>query len=81
MMIRYLGVDLFGPTRELFWVRFPQSSEYLKLLASYCENGSLAVFTQEYPFTTTGVQQAFVDIMSRRTVGKLCIDMNNKEDK
>jgi NADPH:quinone reductase-like Zn-dependent oxidoreductase len=82
ILIRYLGINLFGPTRELFWVRFSLSSEHLKKLAKYCESGDLSVFVAEsFPFTTKGVQQAYTHIMSRRTVGKLCIDMDSREDK
>ena len=40
---RFIGVNLFGSRRELFWVRFPESTGYLKTLKRYCEEGKLKV--------------------------------------
>jgi len=75
-ILRFLGLNLFGDDRRLFWVRFPNSSEYLRKLSFYSESDALKVAVSErFPFTEHGLQDAFEKIMTRRTTGKLTIDI------
>ena len=73
---RFLGFNLFMGNRELFWVRFGNSSDELKTLCGYAESGTLVpVITMHLPFTHLGVQKAFIYQLNRRTVGKMVIDI------
>ena len=75
---RHFGIDLFEKGTLLFWVRFPNSSDYLKELKKYCDEGKLKVkVSKTFPFTTEGVQNAFDYEMARRTVGKISIQICN----
>ena len=57
-ILRFLGWNLFGCHRLLFWVRFPVCFEHLTRLRGYCEQGQLSTtLAGTYAFTTEGVQQ------------------------
>eukprot|EP00759_Apiculatamorpha_spiralis_P048516 PhF_6_TR43684/c0_g1_i1/m.67137 len=74
---RFFGVNLFGKSRLLFWVRFPNSSEYLDRLKEAIDNGLLVIkVSSVYPLTEAGVRSAFRDQMNRRVIGKACIGVN-----
>ena len=73
---RFLGVNLFGGKRELFWVRFPEATSYLMALKQYCEEGRLKVkIAAVKPLSTEGVRDAFAQQMERRVVGKIVIEV------
>ena len=73
---RFFGIDWFTKGRQLFWVRFPNSASRLELLRKFCETNQLKVtIADRLPFTQEGVQEAFHLQMSRRTVGKIVIDI------
>lgn len=79
-VMRYLGINLFGKNRLLFWVRFPNSSGHLNHLRFLIEENLLRVYlTMRYPFTSEGVQNAFETIMNRRTIGKIAIDIASED--
>eukprot|EP00603_Paraphysomonas_imperforata_P007508 CAMPEP_0114439582 /NCGR_PEP_ID=MMETSP0103-20121206/15275_1 /TAXON_ID=37642 ORGANISM="Paraphysomonas imperforata, Strain PA2" /NCGR_SAMPLE_ID=MMETSP0103 /ASSEMBLY_ACC=CAM_ASM_000201 /LENGTH=172 /DNA_ID=CAMNT_0001610353 /DNA_START=74 /DNA_END=593 /DNA_ORIENTATION=+ len=76
-LLRFCGLNLFGRHRILFWVRFPVCFDYLNILRGYCEKGQLTTsLANTYPFTKDGVRGAFEDIMSRRTTGKLAVEVS-----
>ena len=55
---RFTGINLFGKGRELFWVRFPESTSYLRLLTQYIEEGKLkVVIAGKKPLTNEGMPQ------------------------
>jgi NADPH:quinone reductase-like Zn-dependent oxidoreductase len=75
-MKRFFGVDCFSKGRQLFWVRFPNSAKRLESLCQFCEANQLNVtIANRMPFTEQGLQEAFRLQMSRRTVGKIVIEM------
>ncbi|CAF4320549.1 unnamed protein product, partial [Adineta steineri] len=66
---RFFGIDWFTMGRQLFWVRFPDSTKRLESLRQFCENNQLKVtIANRVPFTDEGIQEAFRLQMSRRTV-------------
>ena len=78
---RFLGVNLFEKGRSLHWVRFPNATPYLKQLKEIIEAGGLKpTIGQVFPLTSKGVQGAFNNIMTRRSVGKIVIDITNTTD-
>ncbi|CAF0925823.1 unnamed protein product [Adineta steineri] len=73
---RFFGIDWFTMGRQLFWVRFPDSTKRLESLRQFCENNQLKVtIANRVPFTEEGIQEAFRLQMSRRTVGKIVIEI------
>ena len=55
-------------------VRFPVSYGYLNTIRAYCENKQLSVHVSKIEaFSNEAVQNAFSEIMSRRTVGKIAL--------
>jgi NADPH:quinone reductase-like Zn-dependent oxidoreductase len=75
-MKRFFGIDCFSKGRQLFWVRFPDSAKRLESLCQFCEANQLKVtIANRMPFTEQGLQEAFRLQMSRRTVGKIVIEM------
>lgn len=75
---RYLGVNLDKPNRMLFWIRFPNSSEHLARLGKYCDEGKLkVVVAKRFRMEEADVQNAFDEIMSRKIVGKLVVEMSD----
>ena len=73
---RFFGIDWFKNGRQLFWVRFPNSANRLASLRRFCEADQLKVtIANRMPFTEEGVQEAFGSQLSRRTVGKIVIDI------
>lgn len=77
---RFFGVNCFAKGRQLFWVRFPDSTKRLELLRQYCENNQLKVtIANRVPFTEKGIQEAFRLQMSRRIVGKIVIEIVDKK--
>lgn len=73
---RFFGVNFFQRNRELFWVRFEDTSLQLKELRDYVESGKLEpTVSKHLPFTQLGVQEAFIHQLNRRTVGKMVVDI------
>lgn len=73
---RFFGIDWFATGRQLFWVRFLNSAGRLELLRQFCETNQLKVtIANRVPFTEEGIQEAFRLQMSRRTVGKIIIEI------
>lgn len=61
---------------SFFKVRFPICFETLNQLTKFCENGRLKVKLDNIgQFNEDCVRQMFLDIKSRRTVGKLSISV------
>jgi NADPH:quinone reductase-like Zn-dependent oxidoreductase len=77
---RTVGVNLFNvftPGRELFWIRFPYSTEALNTLTKWAEDGHLKPWiATKLPFTSQGIQEAFEALHSRRVVGKIVIGLD-----
>lgn len=75
---RVLSVECFRGKEKLFWIRFPKSSDELKLLKSWAEEGALKPsIEQEYEFTPESVEQAFQQILSRRVKGKCVVKLQD----
>jgi NADPH:quinone reductase-like Zn-dependent oxidoreductase len=73
---RFLGIGWFRKGRQLFWVRFPDSAKRLESLRRLCEANQLKVtIAHRMPFTEEGIQEVFRLQMSRRTVGKIIIEI------
>jgi reticulon-4-interacting protein 1, mitochondrial len=78
---RAFGWDLFPNDYELFWVRFPNSSHELQALKDATETVGVKIkVSHEYPFSEEGVRQAFEQLMSRRTVGKVVINIDQEKE-
>ena len=78
---RFFGLDLFTNGRQLFWVRFPNSSNQLAMLRRFCEMNQLKInVAHQFPFTEEGIQEAFELQMSRRVVGKIVLEISNSTD-
>ena len=76
---RYLGLSLFPRRTTLFWVRFPLCSPYLERLTAMIESNHLKIaLSEEYAFSEEGIRKAFSSIMSRRTVGKIVIQISEQ---
>ena len=73
---RYFGINWFGRDRELFWVRFPNSTARLALLRHFCETKQLKVrIANRMLFTEASIQEAFQLQLSRRIAGKIVIEI------
>ena len=69
-------INLFARGRLLFWVRFPYSSNYLKSLTKFAEDGKLKISVSKIlPFSTDGVTEGFKLLKDRRTKGKIVISL------
>lgn len=80
---RFFGVDLFAeyygtPNRKLFWVRFLHTSKELAQIAKFVDAGWLhvRVGTVKHGLDETGVREAFAIQKSRRSVGKIVVEIN-----
>ncbi len=75
-MKRFAGLNLFGKGRELFWVRFPASNLELQRIAEWIDAGIVKVHISErLPFTEENVQIGFEKLLSRRSTGKIILDL------
>lgn len=73
---RYFGINWFDHGRQLFWVRFPNSTELLATIRQLCETNRFHVtIAQRFPFTEKDVREAFEFQMSRRVTGKIVIEL------
>jgi NADPH:quinone reductase-like Zn-dependent oxidoreductase len=73
---RFFGIGWFTMGRQLFWVRFLDSSKRLESLRQFCEANQLKVtIDNRMPLTEGGIQEAFRLQMSRRIVGKIVIEI------
>jgi reticulon-4-interacting protein 1, mitochondrial len=69
-------VTCFRGKEKLFWIRLPNSSNDLKLLATWCTEGKLKpTISQHIPFSPDAVQEALDTILSRRVKGKLVVQI------
>jgi len=76
---RLCGLNLFQRGHELFWVRFPNSSGELESLRGYAEAGKLHPrLAAVLPLTSEGVQEAFRQLHSRRTQGKIVVQVERE---
>ncbi len=76
---RFLGIDLFPAGRTLHWVRFPHSAAELAEIKAMVERGQLRPWIQDaarLPFSEAGVRAAFEMLQSRRTLGKIVLEMD-----
>ena len=68
------GLDAFPKERELFWIRFPETSGELAELASMAERGVLRpVVAHEVAFKTAAIADACEELLGRRVKGKLVV--------
>lgn len=75
---RFFGVNWFAKGRQLSWVRFPASHFELLELSKMVDEDKLKLhISQRLNFTEENVQQAFENLLSRRTTGKIIIDLTN----
>ncbi|EKX31216.1 hypothetical protein GUITHDRAFT_61650, partial [Guillardia theta CCMP2712] len=73
---KLVGMNLFGQ-QELFWVSFPGSRRALEQLKALTEAQQLRPTVSEiFPFEEEAVQTAFERLHSRRTVGKLVVQVS-----
>eukprot|EP00873_Tetraselmis_striata_P009062 jgi/Tetstr1/429326/TSEL_019244.t1 len=73
---RTTGLSAFSAGRELFWVRFPHSAPALADLARMADSGALQPsLARVLPFTEAGLQEAFAALNSRRTAGKIVMNI------
>jgi NADPH:quinone reductase-like Zn-dependent oxidoreductase len=74
--------DCWKTTHEkLFWMRLPKSSLELRQLQEWAESGKLTpTVSNVYKFSVAGVQAAFDEILSRRTVGKVVVRVLTEEN-
>jgi reticulon-4-interacting protein 1, mitochondrial len=69
-------VTCFHGKEKLFWIRFPNSSNDLKLLATWCREEKLKpTISQIIPFAPDAVQEALDTILSRRVKGKIVVQI------
>jgi NADPH:quinone reductase-like Zn-dependent oxidoreductase len=69
---RFLGLNLFGPSRILHWVRFPSSTATLQQLAKLVDTSKLRVFVSK-SFALHEIGDASAYQMSRQAVGKAVV--------
>ena len=75
---RFTGLNCFGRGFELFWIRMPGSSKLLSRLAAWADAGKLRpTVAQTFGFDEAGVRGAFEALRSRRTAGKVVIDVSS----
>ena len=61
---------------KLFWIRFPKSSEELRQLKTWADEGKLNVqVSHTVPFIAEDVKGAFDQILSRRVQGKIVVEV------
>ena len=71
---RVLGINLFGKDSELFWVRFPRSSEELRTLKLAVDEHNVKPYISEaLSFNEENVARAFELLKGRRTRGKIVL--------
>lgn len=76
---RTMGFKLWrNPHDQLFWIRFPNSSDELKELAEWAENGDLAPHVGE-TYQLNQVSDAFAKILSRRVSGKVIVRVSEDD--
>ena len=62
----------------MFWIRIPGSSKSLSRLAAWADAGKLRpTVSQTFAFDENGVRGAFEALRSRRTAGKVVIDVSS----
>ena len=73
---RVAGVNAFPPRRELFWITFPNCANDLETLRALAdEKGLRPSIETVVPLTDDGVREAFRRLKSRRTRGKIAIEV------
>ena len=74
---RFTGLNCFGRGFELFWIRMPSTSRALARLAAWADDGTLRpTVSKTLPFDEAGVCGAFEALRSRRTAGKVVIEVS-----
>ncbi len=74
---RTIGWNLFGSRHELFWVRFPHSSEALQEIRQMVQDEKLEVrVSKRIPFTEEGLREGFEALHNRRVVGKIILEVS-----
>ena len=77
---RLLPVTCFRGKEKLFWIRLPQSSQDLQLLAKWVTEGKLKPkIAREVDFCPEAVQEALDELLSRRVKGKLVVRLVQEE--
>ncbi len=74
---RTTGINWFAPGFELFWIRMPGAAVQLEQLRGMVRDGLRPMIDQALPFDQGGVRAAFEKVRSRRTVGKIVLDMSH----
>ncbi len=71
-----VAINLFPKGQFLFWIRFSNTSSQLSLLSQYMKDGKLRLqIANTLPFTVEGINEAMNMQMSRRTVGKILVQI------
>ncbi|KAJ8612845.1 hypothetical protein CTAYLR_002085 [Chrysophaeum taylorii] len=72
------GISLFPKDRELFWIDPFRAANGLRELADLADTRGLKPHVSEVlPFTDEGLRAAFKQLRSRRTVGKIVIQVSD----
>ena len=77
---RFISVNLFSKSFELFWIKMPNCTPYLNLLKELVERPEgecqlVPKIDQELEWTEESVCMAFEALRSRRTAGKIVLRM------
>lgn len=71
---RFLHIDLFPTSSQLFWVQLTNCVVDLQSLADLFDRGSLRIHISEVlPFTEDGIREGFCKLLARRVVGKIAV--------
>ena len=77
---RFISVNLFSKSFELFWIKMPNCTPYLNVLKELVERPEgecqlVPKIDQELEWTEESVCMAFDALRSRRTAGKIVLKM------
>ena len=77
---RFISVNLFSKSFELFWIKMPNCTPYLNVLKELVEQPEgkrqlVPKIDQELEWTEESVCMAFEALRSRRTAGKIVLRM------
>ena len=74
---RSTGLNLFPAGFELFWIQIPGAARTLATLTAMVEKQGLRPkIDRALPFTEAGIRESFDSLLSRRTAGKIVLDLS-----
>ncbi|KAJ1460616.1 hypothetical protein M885DRAFT_593387 [Pelagophyceae sp. CCMP2097] len=74
--LKKCGVDTFRGAFKLFWITMPHASEWLAEAAALVDACGLKPRVEAVAFESAGLCEAFEKLRSRRTKGKLVVDVS-----